>query len=49
MIRQTIRLLVAVALVNFVGMPRLVHRFVDVRITSALPHSLRGEIVTSES
>ena len=36
-------------IVNFVGMPRLVHRFVDVRITSALPHSLRGEIVTSES
>jgi tRNA-2-methylthio-N6-dimethylallyladenosine synthase len=27
---------------------RLIHRFVDVRITSALPHSLRGEILTSE-
>ena len=36
-------------IVNFVGNPRLVHRFVDVRITSALPHSLRGEIVTRES
>jgi tRNA-2-methylthio-N6-dimethylallyladenosine synthase len=27
---------------------RLIHRFVDVRITSALPHSLRGEILTRE-
>ena len=36
-------------IVNFVGNPRLAHRFVDVRITSALPHSLRGEIVTRES
>ena len=36
-------------IVNFVGNPRLIHRFVDVRITSALPHSLRGEIVTRES
>ena len=35
-------------IVNFVGNPRLVHRFVDVKITSALPHSLRGEIVTRE-
>ena len=35
--------------VNFVGNPRLVHRFVDVKITAALPHSLRGEIVTRES
>ena len=25
---------------------RLIHNFVDLRITSALPHSLRGEIVT---
>lgn len=30
--------------VNFVGNPRLLHQFVDVRITAALPHSLRGEI-----
>jgi tRNA-2-methylthio-N6-dimethylallyladenosine synthase len=36
-------------IVNFVGNPRLVHRFVDVKITAALPHSLRGEIVTRES
>ena len=35
-------------IVNFVGNERLVHRFVDVKITSALPHSLRGEIVTRE-
>jgi len=35
--------------VNFAGHPRLVHRFVDLRITSAKPHSLRGEVVTSES
>jgi tRNA-2-methylthio-N6-dimethylallyladenosine synthase len=34
--------------VNFVGHPRLLHRFVDVRITAALPHSLRGEILTRE-
>src|SRR5574343_637062 len=31
--------------VNFAGNPRLVGNFVDVTITSALPHSLRGEIV----
>ena len=36
-------------IVNFVGNPRLIHRFVDVTITSALPHSLRGEILTKES
>jgi tRNA-2-methylthio-N6-dimethylallyladenosine synthase len=35
--------------VNFEGNPRLIHRFVDVRITAALPNSLRGEIVTRES
>ncbi|HET6720862.1 MAG TPA: tRNA (N6-isopentenyl adenosine(37)-C2)-methylthiotransferase MiaB [Rhodocyclaceae bacterium] len=35
--------------VNFVGHPRLIHRFVEVRITSILPHSLRGEVVTGES
>ena len=35
------------ASVNPVGVPaaaRLIHTFVDVRITSALPHLLRGEI-----
>ncbi|MEZ5615905.1 MAG: tRNA (N6-isopentenyl adenosine(37)-C2)-methylthiotransferase MiaB [Rhodocyclaceae bacterium] len=36
-------------IVNFAGNPRLVGRFVDVAITSALPHSLRGRIVTRES
>jgi tRNA-2-methylthio-N6-dimethylallyladenosine synthase len=35
--------------VNFAGNARLVNRFVDVRITAALPHSLRGEILTRES
>ena len=34
--------------VNFVGNPRLMHSFVDVRIVSAMPHSLRGEILTRE-
>jgi tRNA-2-methylthio-N6-dimethylallyladenosine synthase len=32
--------------VNFAGHERLVGRFVDVTITAALPHSLRGEVVT---
>lgn len=36
-------------IVNFEGNPRLLNRFVDVRITSTLPHSLRGEILTLES
>ncbi len=40
-------------IVNFDGGPlgsaRLLNRFVDVRITAALPHSLRGEIVTEVS
>jgi tRNA-2-methylthio-N6-dimethylallyladenosine synthase len=34
--------------VNFAGGMRLVGRFVDVRITAANPHSLRGEIATRE-
>ena len=34
--------------VNFVGNSRLINRFIDVRITAALPHSLRGEVVTKE-
>ncbi|MBK7846752.1 MAG: tRNA (N6-isopentenyl adenosine(37)-C2)-methylthiotransferase MiaB [Zoogloea sp.] len=34
--------------VNFAGNPRLVVHFVDVTIVSALPHSLRGEIVTRD-
>ena len=35
--------------VNFQGNPRLVQKFIDVRITSAMPHSLRGEVLTRES
>jgi len=35
--------------VNFPGSPRLIGHFADVRITAALPHSLRGEVVTRES
>jgi len=31
-------------IVNFRGQPRLIGQFVNVRITQALPHSLRGEI-----
>jgi tRNA-2-methylthio-N6-dimethylallyladenosine synthase len=34
--------------VNFEGNPRLIGQFVDVTITAALPHSLRGEIVMRE-
>jgi len=35
--------------VNFAGSPRLIGNFIDVRITLAYPHSLRGEVVTMES
>ena len=35
--------------VNFVGSPRLIGQFIDLRITAALPHSLRGEVPTRES
>lgn len=35
--------------VNFAANPRLIGEFADLRITAALPHSLRGEIVTRES
>ena len=31
--------------VNFAGPERLLGQFVDIRITAALPHSLRGEVV----
>jgi tRNA-2-methylthio-N6-dimethylallyladenosine synthase len=34
--------------VNFRGRPRLIGTFVDVAITAALPHSLRGEILVQE-
>jgi tRNA-2-methylthio-N6-dimethylallyladenosine synthase len=35
--------------INFAGNPRLINRFVDVRVTMAMPHSLRGEVLTRES
>ncbi|MFP5382221.1 MAG: tRNA (N6-isopentenyl adenosine(37)-C2)-methylthiotransferase MiaB [Gammaproteobacteria bacterium] len=36
-------------IVNFAGQPRLIGQFVDVAITQALPHSLRGEIALTET
>jgi tRNA-2-methylthio-N6-dimethylallyladenosine synthase len=33
-------------IVNFKGMPRLVGQLIDVTITQALPHSLRGDVAT---
>jgi tRNA-2-methylthio-N6-dimethylallyladenosine synthase len=36
-------------IVNFPAPARLIGQFVDVTITAALPHSLRGEIVVKES
>ncbi|MCD6707063.1 MAG: tRNA (N6-isopentenyl adenosine(37)-C2)-methylthiotransferase MiaB [Thiobacillus sp.] len=36
-------------IVNFAGQPRLIGCFVDVTITQALPHSLRGEVAITES
>ena len=36
-------------IVNFAGPKRLVGQMVDVTITQALPHSLRGEVVLAES
>ncbi|HEY9097734.1 MAG TPA: tRNA (N6-isopentenyl adenosine(37)-C2)-methylthiotransferase MiaB [Thiobacillus sp.] len=36
-------------IVNFAGQPRLIGQFVEVTVTQALSHSLRGEIVTLES
>jgi tRNA-2-methylthio-N6-dimethylallyladenosine synthase len=35
--------------VNFKGSARLIGQFIDVAITAALPHSLRGEVVVRES
>ena len=35
-------------IVNFRGAPRLVGQMVDLRISAALPHSLRGEVVADE-
>ncbi len=34
--------------VNFSGARDLVHTFVEIKITSALPHSLRGELLNAE-
>jgi tRNA-2-methylthio-N6-dimethylallyladenosine synthase len=36
-------------IVNFKGAPRLVGEMVDITITQALPHSLRGEVVLNEA
>jgi tRNA-2-methylthio-N6-dimethylallyladenosine synthase len=36
-------------IVNFAGQPRLIGQFVDVTITQALPHSLRGEVAITET
>ncbi|MBC5763213.1 tRNA (N6-isopentenyl adenosine(37)-C2)-methylthiotransferase MiaB [Ramlibacter albus] len=36
-------------IVNFKGQPRLVGQMVDVTITQALPHSLRGEVLVNEA
>jgi tRNA-2-methylthio-N6-dimethylallyladenosine synthase len=35
-------------IVNFKGQPRLVGQMLEVAITQALPHSLRGELVVRE-
>lgn len=36
-------------IVNFAGNPRLIGQMIDVRITQAYPHSLRAEVLTSDS
>jgi tRNA-2-methylthio-N6-dimethylallyladenosine synthase len=36
-------------IVNFAGAERLVGRMVDLRVTHALPHSLRGEVLVREN
>jgi tRNA-2-methylthio-N6-dimethylallyladenosine synthase len=35
--------------VNFAGQPRLIGHFVDVQITQALPHSLRGAVAIADA
>ena len=35
-------------IVNFAGPARLIGQMVDVTITSALPHSLRGEVLVRD-
>jgi len=34
--------------VNFPGAADLIHAFVEVKITCALPHSLRGELLNAK-
>ncbi|HKX95066.1 MAG TPA: TRAM domain-containing protein, partial [Methylibium sp.] len=36
-------------IVNFAGPARLVGQMIDVRITEAYPHSLRGAVLTAET
>jgi tRNA-2-methylthio-N6-dimethylallyladenosine synthase len=36
-------------IVNFKGSSRLIGQMIDVRITQAYPHSLRAEVMTSET
>jgi tRNA-2-methylthio-N6-dimethylallyladenosine synthase len=36
-------------IVNFKGHPRLMNQLIDVRITTAFAHSLRGEVLTVET
>ena len=35
--------------VNFVGQPHMIGKFVDVKITEVLPNSLRGELIREEA
>ncbi|MFZ9138458.1 MAG: TRAM domain-containing protein, partial [Hylemonella sp.] len=35
--------------VNFKGPTRLIGQMVDVKVTMAYPHSLRGEVLTQET
>ena len=36
-------------IVNFAGADRLIGQMIEVRITRAYPHSLRGEVLTGET
>ena len=52
LVRHFVQKYPAYRIVNFDGGPngaRLVGQMVDVRITQALPHSLRGEVLTHET
>ena len=35
-------------IINFAGAPRLIGQFIDVTVTQAMAHTLRGEVVTQE-